>query len=96
MDAEVETHLLSKLPPQITILKVAHHGSATATSEEFLQTISFQTALVSVGEKNRYGHPAQEVMERLRQYCKRIYLTKDAGGITIDSDGEQYQIHTVK
>lgn len=96
MDAEVETHLLSKLPPQITILKVAHHGSATASSEELLQEISFQTALVSVGAKNRYGHPAQEVMQRLDQYCKQIYLTKDAGGITIDSDGKQYQIRTVK
>lgn len=96
MDAEIEAKLLPELPEQITVLKVAHHGSATASSEEFLQRISFQTALVSVGAKNRYGHPAREVMERLRKYCKQIYLTKDVGGITIDSDGRQYRIRTVR
>ena len=96
MDEEVEQRIVRKLPARIEVLKVAHHGSATASSGMFLQCVSFQTALVSVGEKNRYGHPAQAVMERLSQCCERIYLTKDVGGITIDSDGERYWIHTVK
>lgn len=96
MDAQIEESVKWQLPKQVTILKVAHHGSATASSEAFLRSVDFQTALVSVGQRNRYGHPAQEVMERLRQYCGRIYLTKDAGGITIDSDGKQYRIRTVK
>lgn len=96
MDEEVEQRIVGKLPARVAVLKVAHHGSATASSEAFLQQVSFQTALVSVGERNRYGHPAQVVMERLSQYCERIYLTKEAGGITIDSNGEQYFIHTVK
>lgn len=96
MDEEVEQRIVGKFPARVAILKVAHHGSATASSEAFLQQVSFQTALVSVGERNRYGHPAQAVMERLSQYCERIYLTKEAGGITIDSNGEQYFIHTVK
>ena len=96
MDEEVEQRIGKKLPARIAVLKVAHHGSATASSEAFLQQVSFQTALVSVGESNRYGHPAQAVMERLSRCCERIYLTKDAGGITIDSDGEKYRIHTVK
>lgn len=96
MDEEVEQRIGKKIPARIAVLKVAHHGSATASSEVFLQQVSFQTALVSVGESNRYGHPAQAVMERLSRCCERIYLTKDAGGITIDSDGEKYRIHTVK
>ncbi len=96
MDEEIEQRIGRKLPARIAVLKVAHHGSATASSEAFLQQVSFQTALVSVGERNRYGHPAQAVMERLSRCCERIYLTKDAGGITIDSDGEKYRIHTVK
>lgn len=96
MDAAIEKDVVSQLPEQIAILKVAHHGSATASSEEFLNTVSFQTALVSVGAKNRYGHPAQEVLERLKRNCTYMYLTKDHGSITIDSDGLRYSIETMK
>lgn len=78
----------------IEVLKVAHHGSATSSSEEFLQTLCPRTACISVGESNRYGHPAKEVMERLLQYTQNIYLTKDSGAITINTDGYQYQVET--
>lgn len=96
MDETVEQEVEGELPNHIAVLKVAHHGSATASSEMFLKHIGFQTALISVGEHNRYGHPAQEVMKRLQQYCEYIYLTKEDGGITIDSDGIGYRITTVK
>ncbi len=96
MDETVEREVVAQLPKQIAVLKVAHHGSATASSEFFLKRISFQTALISVGEQNRYGHPAKEVMERLCQNSSFIYLTKDHGGITIDSDGVRYTITTMK
>ena len=96
MDETVEREVVAQLPKQIAVLKVAHHGSATSSSEFFLKRISFQTALVSVGERNRYGHPAKEVMERLCQNSSFIYLTKDHGGITIDSDGVRYTITTMK
>ena len=76
MDETVEREVVAQLPKQIAVLKVAHHGSATASSEFFLKRISFQTALISVGEQNRYGHPAKEVMERLCQNSSFIYLTK--------------------
>ncbi|QQG45006.1 MAG: MBL fold metallo-hydrolase [Candidatus Sungiibacteriota bacterium] len=47
------------------ILKVGHHGSKTSTSEEFLKAVSPKFAVVQVGRKNRYGHPAQEVLDRI-------------------------------
>lgn len=78
----------------IEVLKVAHHGSATSSSEEFLQALCPETACISVGENNRYGHPAKEVIERLLQYTQNIYLTKDSGAITINTDGHQYQVET--
>ncbi len=100
MDVDVENRLLSNEQfmnsirdgNDMEVLKVAHHGSATASSKEFLENMDFAVSLVSVGENNRYGHPAPEVMERLRMYGGYIYLTKDSGAITIRSDGSRYSV----
>ena len=70
------------------MLKVAHHGSATSTSEEFLTMFKFDDAIVSVGEKNRYGHPAQEIMERLDSHGCRVYRTDRAGCVTVEVNGK--------
>ena len=94
IDNEIEKGLIDKISDSIEVLKVAHHGSATASSEEFLMKLNPSVALVSVGENNRYGHPAKECMERLEQFCDKIYLTKDSGAITIETDGSTYQIET--
>lgn len=94
MDQTVENEIVDNITGGIEVLKVAHHGSATASSELFLKKIKPAAACVSVGEKNRYGHPAKEVMERLEQFCGRIYLTKDNGAITIDTDGNRYRVTT--
>ena len=94
IDNEIVKGLIDKISDSIEVLKVAHHGSATASSEEFLMKLNPSVALVSVGENNRYGHPAKECMERLEQFCDKIYLTKDSGAITIETDGSTYQIET--
>jgi len=78
----------------IEVLKVAHHGSATSSSEGFLKTVAPKTALISVAEKNGYGHPAKEVLRRLLQYADKIYLTKDCGAVTIDTNGRWYRLET--
>lgn len=49
-----------------TILKVAHHGSKTSSTQEFLEQVKPKIALIGVGEKNTFGHPNQEVLERLK------------------------------
>lgn len=87
-----EQCLLSDIKGSIEVLKVAHHGSATSSCEAFLSAIYPQIACVSVGEHNQYGHPAREVMERLCDFAKKIYLTKDSGAIIIETDGDAYQI----
>lgn len=96
MDCQVERELISHncLDYSVEVLKVAHHGSATASGEEFLSCLKPQFALVSVGEKNRFGHPAKEVLQRLGNYADKIYLTKDSGAITIETDGTKYKITT--
>lgn len=49
-----------------TILKVAHHGSKTSTNEEFLKYVEPQIALIGVGENNKFGHPNQQIIEKLK------------------------------
>lgn len=48
-----------------TILKVGHHGSKTSSSQEFLQRVKPQIALIGVGKNNTFGHPNNSVLKRL-------------------------------
>lgn len=79
------TQLLQKEEKEgrTTVLKVAHHGSKYSTGEEFLETVSPDIALISVGENNSYGHPHEELLERLTEAGCHIYQTKESGAITI-------------
>lgn len=65
-----------------TVLKVAHHGSKSSSIEEFLQLVKPITALIGVGENNRYGHPNEEVINRLKKLNCKIYRTDLNGEIS--------------
>ena len=60
---------------QAEILKIGHHGSRFSTSNEFLNTIKPQTALISVGENNFYGHPAKETIRKLKDKNINFFRT---------------------
>ena len=79
--SKVEKELLEQEKDPITFLKVGHHGSKTSTSEEFIKTINPKYAIISVGRNNRYGHPNQEVLDRLKNV--KIYRTDLTGTITL-------------
>lgn len=72
------------------LLKVGHHGSKTSTSEDFLRAVSPKFAVISVGRKNRYGHPHQEVLDRLKEYGARVFRTDLDGDIRFVSDGADF------
>ena len=57
--------ILDKNELKSTILKVAHHGSKTSTTQQFLEAVKPQIVLIGVGENNKFGHPNKEVLERL-------------------------------
>ena len=77
------------------VLKVGHHGSKYASSEDFLRQAKFKDAVISCGADNRYGHPSQEVLDRLRAAGVKVYRTDLQGEITIKTRGtEGYQITT--
>lgn len=78
------------------ILKVGHHGSNTSSYTSFLNQISPEIAIISVGEDNSYGHPKQTIINRLDKVGAKIYRTDQNGTITIICDGKSYNISTSK
>ena len=71
------------------VFKAAHHGSRTANTEEFLQRVEPDYAVISCGEDNSYGHPHGEVMNRLRAMGTSVFRTDEQGTIVAYSDGTQ-------
>lgn len=79
----VENEIVHNYPElDADYLKVSHHGSKTATSEEFLRKLTIKEAIISVGAHNYYGHPHQEVLERLDEYDVTIRRTDLEGTIS--------------
>lgn len=68
------------------VLKLGHHGSRTSTSREFLEAVSPRVALISVGTKNKYGHPHQEIINILDEFKMKIFRTDLSGTILIKCD----------
>ncbi|MDQ2938144.1 MAG: MBL fold metallo-hydrolase [Acidobacteriota bacterium] len=100
-DAEEQTEhrmLTRDLNLKAKILKVAHHGSKYATSQDLLNRVKPEAAIISCGEWNRYGHPAQVVLDRLRAANVKLYRTDLQGEITITTRGREsdYLIKTAK
>ena len=76
------------------VLKVPHHGSDTSSSYVFLRAVMPSYAIISVGEDNAYGHPAEDTLSRLRDSGADVLRTDMAGTIQIYSDGVSLQIST--
>ena len=93
--AEVEQEIAPALTYAKTrILKVAHHGSRTSTSQALLDAWHPQIALISCGRDNPFGHPAPDVIARLEAIGARIYRTDLDGEITLDTDGQHVVVKT--
>lgn len=90
-DAEDQTEhrlLTKELNLQAQVLKVSHHGSRYATSEDFLKRVKPSIAIISCGAWNRYGHPAQPVLDRLQAAGVKLYRTDLQGEISITTRGK--------
>jgi competence protein ComEC len=96
VDAEAERQMLEAARPlSATVLKVAHHGSDSASTAEFLAAVDPDYAVISVGKDNAFGHPATGVLQRLDALGDAIILrTDEQGTIEFTTDGQSLWIHT--
>ena len=88
----VESRLAGRIG-DVDVLKVGHHGSRSATSDAWLDEIRPEVAVLSVGARNTYGHPAPQVLDRLAAHGAHAHRTDREGTITLESDGQRVWIH---
>lgn len=78
------------------VLKVGHHGSSASSCTEFLEAVSPDICIISVGKDNDYGHPSAYTLSRLGAWTDKIYRTDLSGNITVSGDGENLTVKTSK
>ncbi|HVG30133.1 MAG TPA: ComEC/Rec2 family competence protein [Pyrinomonadaceae bacterium] len=89
-EAQTEQRMIQKgARLEADVLKVGHHGSRYATSEDLLRVGKFKTAVISCGADNRYGHPSQDVLDRLKAAGVKLFRTDLQGEITITTRGKR-------
>lgn len=96
-DAEkpIEKQLLnSDFDLSADIIKLGHHGSNTSSTDKYLKAVNPQYAIISCGADNSYGHPHNEVIDRLKKNNISFYITAQTGDITVTSDGKNIDIQT--
>lgn len=96
LPGEQEALFMKEVPSPVSILKTAHHGSKSSTTDLFLKMVHPQKAILSAGKNNLYGHPHKETIKRLQKNGADIYGTLWGGAIHIESNGQKYQINYFK
>jgi len=89
----VEAYLAGRVG-RVELLKVGHHGSRSATSDAWLDELAPREAVISVGRRNRYGHPTAEVLGRLAQHGITVLRTDERGTITFSTDGHDARLRS--
>jgi len=90
-EREEERNLLKNYPELIDtdFIKVGHHGSKTSSTDPLLELATARQGLVSLGLRNRFGHPHRTAIERLRNHHIKLFFTSLNGAITVTSDGSK-------
>lgn len=88
LEGESEKKLMQQSQLTATVLKVGHHGGRKSSQAAFLQQVAPQYAVVSVGADNRFGHPAPETVQRIRQLPAMLLRTDQDGAVVFRSDGQ--------
>ncbi|MDY6875639.1 MAG: DNA internalization-related competence protein ComEC/Rec2 [Chloroflexota bacterium] len=92
IEAVVEQRLVAEGALGSTVLKVAHHGSCSSTTPEFLEMVAPEVVVISVGADNDFGHPCAEVLERLKGLP--VYRTDEQGAVEVTTDGTRVWVET--
>ncbi len=92
-EAIVENELIERGSiPQAQVLKIAHHGSTTSSTDNFLNQVNPEIAVICVGEDNRYGHPHKEVIKSLIYVGAETLRTDIHGTVVLESDGMTWTV----
>jgi competence protein ComEC len=91
---EEEDELLARAPAGLRadVLKVGHHGSATSSSPAFLAAVAPREAIISVGRRNRFGHPHPLTLSSLASSGVRVWRTDRDGAVTVTTDGHTLEV----
>lgn len=98
-EAFAEETMLAKLPRGVfssSVLYLGHHGSATSTTDAFLQAVNPSLAIASAGAGNSFGHPSGEVLEKLERRGIPCFRTDESGTIHLLLNGKKVQAETEK
>jgi competence protein ComEC len=94
VEQDIDPSLLAEGLPTVDFLKVAHHGSRTATTQAFVATVRPRVAVASAGTGNPYGHPARSTLERLSAAGARVYRTDQDGTVSVTFDAAGMSVRT--
>ena len=89
----IDPTLLARGLPRVDVLKIAHHGSKTATTQAFVDAVRPRVAIASAGTGNPYGHPARSTLDRVRASGARVYRTDQDGSVEVDLRSDGLVVH---
>ncbi len=93
--AAAERDVAARLTPApISLIRIAHHGSASSTSRELIEALDPALAIVSAGRGNRFGHPAPSILGRLREAGTGVLRTDRDGAIQLATNGRVVLVRT--
>lgn len=97
IEAPAEAALIrSGVELRADVVKVAHHGSKTSSTDAFLDRVRPRCAIISVGERSRFGHPHQIVVDRYESRGIRLLRTGRDGTVTVETDGRDFYPSTYR
>lgn len=97
IDTDSELALLGMgVLKKVDLIKVSHHGSKYGSAKEFLEAVKPKLAVISVGEKNNYGHPNGDTLMRLEAVGSMILRTDKMGMVSVISDGKSVAVFREK
>ena len=92
--SDVERDLIPRLRlAPLVVLKAAHHGSATSSSEPFIAAVKPAAVIFSAGRNNRFGHPAPPVVERFARRGVAMFNTAHDGAVFVETDGKSVEVY---
>lgn len=92
IESAIEDRLAHTGNIKADLLKINHHGSNTSSTEDFLDAVGPETAIISAGKDNKFGHPTEQTLDRLNERAVRVYRTDVSGRISVETNGMGYRI----